>query len=125
MKRNNFLILGIILIFLGFPMFIFAQSASVSLEPLDLGIKQTVVSVTTSATALPTTALAGRKSLIIKNLSAGVVYLGLSTVTADTTATGGFQMAQNDIIAIDLGENTILYGIVASSTSNVSVLEAR
>ncbi len=104
----------------------FAQSVSVSLEPLDYGMENTVVSVGTTAVALPATALSGRKSIIVKNVSSGVVYLGKSDVTADTTTgTGGFQLAQNATFQGDLGENVILYGIVASGTSNVCVIEVK
>lgn len=101
------------------------QAIDVNLVALDSGIKQQVISVGTSATALPTTALSGRKSIIVKNLSSGVVYIGSSTVTAGTTSTGGFQLAQNETFQADIGSNTTLYGIVASSTSNVAIIEAR
>jgi len=101
------------------------QSTIVSLEPLDFGILQQVVSVSNSATALPTTALAGRKSIAVKNLGSTVVYLGSSTVTADTTSTGGFQLTQDDVFQADIGENTILYGITSSGTSNVCIIEVR
>lgn len=102
------------------------QSSSVSLEPLDSGLENVVVSVSTTAVALPSTALAGRKSIIVKNVSSDVVYLGKSDVTADTTAgTGGFQLQQNATFQADIGENVVLYGRTASGSSNVCVIEVR
>jgi len=93
---------------------------------LENGIDQNTISVTTTATALPTTALVGRKSMIVKNVSsATTVYLGDSDVTADTTATGGLQLKYGETFQIDLDEYTTLYGIVASSTASVNVFEAR
>src|SRR3990167_5720364 len=108
------------------PVTAFAQATKVDIIALDSGIENSVVNVGTSATALPVTVLSGRKSIIIKNLSSGVVYLGKSDVTADTTAaTGGFQIAQSATFQADIGENTVLYGVVASGTSDVSILEVR
>ena len=115
----------VLAILLLFPVMVFAQAAKVDVVALDSGIKQTVISVTTLATALPTTAQSGRKTIIIKNLSAGIVYIGSSTVTSDTTTTGGFQLAQNDTFQADIGENVVLYGITASGSSSVSIIEVR
>ena len=97
----------------------------VALVPLNFGIKQSITSITTTATAIPATALSGRKSLIIKNLGTATLYIGSSTVTADTAATGGFTLAQNDFFQADIGADTVLYGIVASGSQNVAIIEAR
>lgn len=105
---------------------IFAQqSQKVDLVPLDFGIRQQIISVGNTTTSIPATALPGRKSVIIKNLGSATVYIGGSNVTADTASTGGFPLAQNEVFNGDIGENTVIYGIVASSTNNVSVVEAR
>lgn len=107
------------------PLFVFPQSSTVNIEPLKTSIIQTTVSVGTTATALPATALSGRKSIVVKNLGTAVLYLGSSTTTANLVSTGGFQLAQNDVFTADYSDDVVLYGIVASGTNNVNVLEAR
>jgi len=119
------IVLGIIFLYI-VPIVSFAQQGQkVDIVPLDFGIKQTIVSVGTSATPIPTTALSGRKSIMIKNLDSATVYIGSSTVTANTASTGGFPLAQNEVFIGDIGENTIIYGIVASGNNNVACIEAR
>lgn len=83
---------------------------------------QQVVSVTAVATKLPTTPLAGRKTIVIQNLSSNIVYIGSSTVTTTGATRGHALDTQYDSIAIDLASNVDLYGI-AGSASDVSVLE--
>ena len=117
-------------IFLAFCLFLvtpaFAnQAQDVNVVPLDFGIKQQIVSVGNTATPIPATALSGRNSIMIKNLDSATVYIGSATVTANTSATGGFPLAQNEVFKGDIGENTIVYGIVAAATNSVSVIEAR
>ena len=118
------LILLFLFAWLSFPVFA-DQGQKVDLVPMDFGVKQTIVAVDTSATPLPATPLKGRKSMIIKNLdSTDILYIGSSTVTADAASTGGFPLSPAQTFQIDLGENTIIYGISTSSI-NVSVFEAR
>jgi len=98
----------------------------VDVVSLSIGIENSVVSVGTSATAVPTTALAGRRVIIIQNLTASkVVYVGASDVTADeVAATGGFQLAnQYDTLVMDATDDIIVYCRVASTTASVAVLE--
>jgi hypothetical protein len=54
---------------------------------------------------------------------AGAVFLGGSSVTA-TGATAGLQLAAGDTLRVPTtgAESLVLYGIVASSTANVSYL---
>lgn len=100
--------------------------ATVGWEPLDYGILQTVVTVSNTATPIPSANLAGRKSLIIKNLdSSKIVYLGSATVTADENSTGGHPLAYYENFVGDIGEDTIVYGIVVTGTAKVSIVEAR
>lgn len=122
MEKVKYLVLALLL----FTTPLFAQMAQkVDVIPLDYGIKQSIVSVADTATAIPTTAFAGRKSIIIKNLSSTVtVYIGSVTVTAGTTATGGFPLGYLDTLKIDIGQTTVIYGITATS-ANVSIIEVR
>lgn len=124
MGKVRFIVLSLLIIFSGITL-IYAEGQKVDLVPLDYGIKTTVVSVGNTATPIPTTALSGRKSIMIKNLGSAIVYIGSVTVTADLNATGGFQLAQNEVFKGDIGENTIIYGIVATGSNNASVIEAR
>lgn len=101
-------------------------SQSVDVESLKISHITTVVSVGTSATALPTTALKGRKSVMIQNISTSVVYIGNVNVTADTTSTGGWQLInKGDSVTLDFTDNIAVYAIVASGTANVCVWEGR
>lgn len=106
---------------------VYAQSASVSIEPLDWGIKQAVVTLSNTSGAIPTTALSGRKSMIIKNLdTVDTVYLGASDVTADETSTGGYPLSYYESFQADIGENNTIYGIISGTGSaKVVVKEIR
>jgi len=92
--------------------------------PINGAIKQTVTSVGTTATALPATTLAGRRTMLVHNDGAVIVYLGDSTVTADdTAATGGYELAAGAEKAFDIGKSVVLYGRTASGTANVKTFE--
>ena len=84
-------------------------------------VKSTAITVTTIATALPTTNLTNRRSVIVYNNSSAVVYLGGSTVTSAQ----GFPVPSGQYSPpIDLSDRVTLYGIVSTSTADVRVLEA-
>ena len=85
-------------------------------------IRSSVVSVTTSATAIPTTALPGRQSILIHNDGAATVYIGTSTVTT-TGATKGYPLAAGKDLPMDVGPNVVMYGIVVTGTVSVVILE--
>lgn len=114
-----------ILLLLSFPLFCYPQ-ISVDLNPLKGAIVQTTVSVGTSVTALPATALSGRKNILIKNTHAtAILYIGSSTTTADTTSPGGTQIAAGEFHTVDISDDVVLYGIAASGTIYVNTLEVR
>ena len=98
----------------------YAQADKVDLEPLKISITNGTVTVDTSATPIPTTALSGRKSLIVVNISANNVFLGSPTVTT----ANGYQLYSQQAISIDISDDIILYGI-ASSSSEIRYMEAR
>jgi len=94
---------------------------SININPLRGYLKSTAVDVTTSATALPTTPMELRRSLIIYNNSSKTIYLGGS----DVTTSGGFPIAAGTYSPpIDAGPILIVYAKVASGTAEVRVLEA-
>ena len=82
-------------------------------------LKQSAVSVGTSATAIPTTAAVGRISIGIHNIGINTIYLGDSTVTA----VNGFPLEPGEKLSFDLDANVVLYGI-SSATNEVRILEA-
>jgi hypothetical protein len=90
-----------------------------------MAYKNGVVSVTTSPTLIATpSSVPENDGILIQNLGAVTLYLGGSTVTAGTTATGGYQVAASaSVLVPTTGASTeALYGIVASSTANVAFL---
>ena len=88
-------------------------------------IKTTVVSVTTSATKLPTTPLIGREYIQIQNVGTSTVYIGSSSVTANTASTGGFQLLPYATWYAGYDNTVDVYGRVASGTCNVIVEEGK
>lgn len=89
------------------------------MEGIKARILQQSVTVGTTATAVPTTAMVGRNSIVVKNTGANTIYLGSSTVTT----ANGYPVAANESISLDLGEKVVLYGIVASSTETLAIIE--
>jgi hypothetical protein len=93
---------------------------NVSINPNRGTVLATAVSVTASATPLPVTALADRRSMTIFNNSSVTVYVGGSSVT---TANGMPVPAGAYGPSIDAGPRNIVYAIVATGTADVRVLE--
>lgn len=86
-----------------------------------------VVSVGTSPTLLCTPGVVpDNESVLVQNLSAVIVYIGGSTVTAGTTATGGLQLPASNTTPVAVpctgAAAEALYAVVASGTANVAVL---
>ena len=80
-------------------------------------IANAAVTVTTDATLL-IAARTNRKALIIQNNSAGDIYIGGSGITTST----GLKLAAGATFS-DYVTSAAWYGIVASSTANVRVIE--
>lgn len=87
-------------------------------------IENQVVSVSSTATQIASTALSDRKKILIQNDGNKPVFIGKSDVTADATAaTGGIKLNKGSVLELELGPAVAIYGITASATSNVRVLE--
>ncbi len=84
-------------------------------------VLQQIVTVGTTAVALPATPLTGRKTLMVQMLSSGQLYLGSATVT-NSGATRGFQLGNGGYAAFDIG-GLSLYGIANAAGKDVAVLE--
>lgn len=85
----------------------------------------TVTSVSSTAADPLTAALTDRVSLSIRNKSTDTtIYLGpTSSVTADDTATGGWEIGPNEDFNIDLDDSEVFYLITASGSATVKILE--
>lgn len=86
-------------------------------------MKATVITVTTSATALPTTALNSRTSMEVYNDGTETVYLGDQNVAA-TGSTKGIPLKPGAYKTFGCSEKFKLYGISANANVDVIVGEA-
>lgn len=87
-----------------------------------------IISVTTTATEVADGKKMGQVGAgwaVVQNLGAATVHIDdVNTVTADTAATGGVQIAPGDSFTYPVSGSTKLYGIVASGTVNVAVMSS-
>lgn len=86
------------------------------------GNLQQVVTVGTSAVALPTSPLANRASMFIQMLSGGSLYLGSSTVT-NSGSTRGFMLGNGGYVNVDVGPANLIYGVANAAGKEVLVWE--
>ena len=82
-------------------------------------ILQQVRTIAATATAIPATALVGRTTIVMKNTGSATIYVGSSTVTT----ANGYPLAAGAELALDLNENVVIYGIVATSTETLAIIE--
>lgn len=102
------------------PTFVPPAVTNVSLNPLRGVPLSTAITVGTTATALPSTPLSNRRTLIVyNNDSSATLYLGGSGVT---TASGFPVAAGSYSPPIDAGPNMVVYG-VSSGSINIRVFE--
>jgi len=91
-----------------------------SLDVTGSGFKTQAVTVGNTATALPTTPLANRKSIAVRNNSGTVtIYVGGS----DVTTANGYPVLPYEGLPFNMSSGALLYGITASGTADVRVLE--
>lgn len=83
---------------------------------------QQVITVGTTAVALPTAPLANRASMFVQMLSGGSLYLGSATVT-NTGATRGFLLGNGGYASLDVGPANLVYGICNAAAKDVMVWE--
>ena len=83
---------------------------------------QQVVTVGTTAVALPTTPLTDRISMFVQMLSGGSLYLGSATV-ANSGAARGLQIGQGGYVNLDVGPSNAVYGIANAAGKEVVVWE--
>lgn len=88
---------------------------------VSIGLRSSAVSVTTSATPLPTTPLEFRRALVIHNSGSSTVFLGGSIVTAAT----GLPLLAGEKISFDIqnNQNVEVFAIVSTGTVEVRIME--
>lgn len=85
----------------------------------NIGAAAAEVAVGTSETALPTSALAGRRRMIVQNVSSNPVYIGPTGVTTGS----GLMIQKGASLSLEIGQNVALFGIASASGQNVRVFE--
>lgn len=88
----------------------------------ETAVLQQVITVGTTAVALPATPLAARKNLMIQMLSGGSLYIGSSTVTS-SGATRGPLLGRGGFVTLDVSDDIDVYGIADAAGKDVAVLE--
>lgn len=83
---------------------------------------QQIVTVGTTAVALPASPLSGRSSMFIQMLSSGQLYLGSSSVT-NSGATRGIQLGNGGYVNVDVGPGNLVYGVASAANKEVAVWE--
>lgn len=89
-----------------------------------MAVKSTAVTVGTTPTALPTTPLKGRIRVLVGNGGSVAVFVGDASVTTST----GVPVAAGATVPFEFGyaertDDNVLYGVVATGTQDVEVLE--
>lgn len=96
-----------------------------SLKTVDIRnatVLNTPVAVATTATALPTAALANRKELTVQNVGNASIWVGSATVTT-SGATRGTEIPKGGSATFKIGPAVALYGICAAGTVETNILE--
>lgn len=93
----------------------------VDLEGLKGGITAGTVTCAVTATAVPTTALSGRRSIAIINISDADIFVGPSTVTT----ANGYQLGTDVAISLDVTNQVTVYCLSAAGGKEARYLEAR
>jgi hypothetical protein len=83
---------------------------------------QQIVTVGTTAVALPASPLANRTSMFVQMLSAGSLYLGSATVT-NSGATRGLLLGNGGYVSVDVAPGNLVYGIANAAGKDVAVWE--
>jgi hypothetical protein len=76
-------------------------------------------SVANTATALPASALTGRKRIMVQNKDTNSIFIGAS----DVTTANGLEVAKGATLSLEIGAGVTLYAISAAGSAPVRVLE--
>ncbi len=87
--------------------------------PLNSLFKHTKQNITDTVEAIPVSTLAGRRSMVIRNEGSNTIYIGSSSVSV----ANGYPLKSGEEKPFDVGKDIILYGIVATGTEELRILE--
>lgn len=85
----------------------------------NIAVVAAAVTVTTSATALPASAAANRRSIVIQNRGNNPIFVGPSGVTTAS----GIEIPKGGSYEAEAGPTVAFYGITATGTADIRVLE--
>ena len=88
-------------------------------------ITSQIITIGVTAGKLPPETLQGRKYVTIQNLGNVTLYIGGTTVTADTSGAGGYQLLPRASWSELYTDNVDIYGIIASGSSPALVEEGK
>jgi len=83
---------------------------------------QQVITVGTTAVALPASPLANRSTMFVQMLSSGQLYLGSATVT-NSGSTRGLQLGSGGFASLDVSPGNLVYGVANAAGKDVMVWE--
>lgn len=86
-----------------------------------MAVKNTAESITTTASEVAATPLAGRVKITLQNKGSNSVYIGMNS---SVTSSNGLEIPKNSSYTEDLAENVELWAISASGTNDLRVFEA-
>jgi len=95
---------------------------TVSPGALEGSIRQSLVILTSADTpyALPSTKLANRKTLVVRNLNSSTIYIGDSNVSTSGSSMG-LPLKQDEVLTLDAGMD--VYAVSSLASATVSILE--
>lgn len=97
-----------------------------SLKVVDIAnssLLQQQVSVTSTAAAVPTVALASRRSIMLQNTSSSKIWIGSATVTT-SGATAGIELPANSFMELEAGPAVAVFAVKTGAGSlTLNVLE--
>ena len=88
----------------------------------NIAVLQQEISVATSATQLPASSLANRRSILVQNVGNSSIWIGSSSVTV-SGATGGIEIPKGGHVELEAGPTCEVYGIASGSAVNARLLE--
>ena len=101
------------------------QSSQPVVEISNSAILSTAVTVTSSSTTLPSSALTGRRRMLLQNRDSAIsMFVGSCSGTV-VTSSNGFEVLAGAALIMELGPGVSICGITASGSINVRVLEFR
>jgi len=90
----------------------------------DVAWQVSAATVGATAAQIAVTPLAGRKSVLIQNISAKSIWLGFDNTVTTSGSTRGIEIPKNASMEFKFGEALELWCIAAGAGNNITILEA-